>query len=85
MKKPPLFFCSLLLFACSSKKEVVNNQKKFDKHPQPYHVSSIGKWNNEYAIYTLVDARDIYFTIMAPTGKASKKGDVYIPELSTFH
>lgn len=78
MKKLPLFFCSLL-FACTSKKETVNNQVIFYKHQQPYHVSSIGKWNNDYDIYTLIDAKDVYFTVKAPGDKKLKKGDVFIP------
>lgn len=78
MKKLPLFFCCFL-FACSSKKEAISNQTVFEKHKQPYYVSLIGKWNSEYAVYTLIDAREGYFTIKAPAGKPVKKGDVYIP------
>lgn len=84
MKKLPLVFCCILL-ACSTKKEAVNNQIIFEKHQQPYHISSIGKWNDEYAIYTLIDARDTYFTVKAISNKVLKKGDVYIPDLSTVH
>jgi hypothetical protein len=78
MKKLPLFFCCLL-FACSSKKIAINNQTTFDKHKQPYYVSLVGKWNNVYAIYTLVDARETYFSIKAPVVKRLKRGDIYIP------
>lgn len=78
MKKLPLVFCSML-FACSSKKEIVNNQVIFNKHPQPYRVASIGEWNHDYAVYTLVDMKNIYFTVKAHKVKALKKGDVYIP------
>jgi len=84
MKKLPLVFCCLFL-ACSSKKEFINNQAVFNEHPQPFHISSIGKWDNYYVIYTLTDAHDAYFTVKAVLGKPLKKGDVYIPNLSTIH
>ncbi|WP_345101426.1 hypothetical protein [Mucilaginibacter panaciglaebae] len=84
MKKLPLVFCCLFFCACSSKK-IINNQAIFDSHPQPFRVSSIGKWDNRYVIYTLTDAHNIYFTVKDISGKALKKGDVYAPNLSIVH
>lgn len=84
MKKLPLVFCCFL-FACSSQRETIDNRAIFGKHQQPYHISSVGKWNHNYQIYTLIDAHDIYFTVKEPAGKALKKGDVYAPDLSTAH
>ena len=78
MKKLPLGFC-LLLAACSSQKVMVNDASAFNTHPQPYRIYSIGKWNQQYSIYTLIDARDKYFTIKADSNSMLKKGDVYIP------
>jgi hypothetical protein len=78
MKKLPLGFC-LLLLACSPQKEIVNNASVLTTHPQPYHVYSIGKWNKQYSIYTLIDARNKYFTIKADHNNVLKKGDVYMP------
>jgi hypothetical protein len=76
MKKLPLFFC-LLLFACSSQKQIANNVTDFSKYPEPYHVYSVGRWNSNYMIYTLIDARNTYFTIKANYNAAFKKGDIY--------
>jgi hypothetical protein len=78
MKKLPLGFC-LLLAACSPQKVIVNNASAFNSHPQPYRIYSIGKWDQQYSIYTLIDARNKFFTIKADYNKVLKKGDVYIP------
>jgi len=85
MKKLPLVFCCLFFWACSSKKEFIDNRAVFDSHSQPFHVSSIGKWDNHYAIYTLTDAYNVYFTVKDIAGRALKKGDIYTPDLSTVH
>lgn len=84
MKKLPLVFCCIFL-ACSSKKETVDDQIVFKSHQQPFHISAVGKWNDDYLIYTLIDARDTYFTIKTPSTTVAKRGDVYIPDLSTNH
>ncbi|WP_214070509.1 hypothetical protein [Mucilaginibacter sp. dw_454] len=78
MKKLPLVFCCLF-FACSSEKEVINNQVVFSRHPQPFHVSTVGEWHTGYKIYTLTDANDIYFTVKVNVVRALKRGDVYVP------
>lgn len=78
MKKLPLGFC-LLLAACSSKKELVNNENALLKYQQPYRVYLIGKWNQQYSIFTLIDARDNFFTVRGSNNTALKKGDVYVP------
>jgi hypothetical protein len=78
MKKLPLVFCCLF-FACSSQKEVINNQALFSSHPQPFHVSTVGEWQSGYKIYTLTDANDVYFTVKVAAEKPLKRGDVYVP------
>jgi hypothetical protein len=76
MKKLPLFFC-LLLFACSSQKQVVTDAAVFSKYLAPYHVFSIGRWNDNYTIYTLIDSHNTYFTVKGNKNNSLKKGDVY--------
>jgi hypothetical protein len=78
MKKLPLVFC-LLFFACSARKEVVSNTTVFNKHQQPYHVFSIGKWDRDQMIYTLTDARNSYFIVKGDYNASIKRGDVYNP------
>lgn len=79
MKKLPLFFC-LLLFACSSQKQVASDTISFSKYSMPYHIYSIGKWNSEYMILTLVDAHNAYFTIRTSYNAALKRGAIYNPQ-----
>jgi hypothetical protein len=79
MKKLPLFFC-LLLFACSSQKQVATDTKSFSRYSMPFHIYAIGKWNSQYVILTLVDARNLYFTVKGSYNAALKKGDIYNPQ-----
>lgn len=75
-KKLPLGFC-LLLCACSAQKQVINNSAALSKYQQPYHVYAVGKWNTHYMIYTLVDARNKYFSVKGNYNSLVKRGDVY--------
>ncbi|MDB5004051.1 MAG: hypothetical protein JWQ34_2276 [Mucilaginibacter sp.] len=78
MKKLPLVFC-LLFGACAAPKQIVNNNTSFHNHPAPYHVFSVGKWNNDYIILTLIDAQNTYFNIKTNYNALLKRGDVYKP------
>lgn len=79
MKKLPLFFC-LLLLACSSQKQVVNDTKSFSRYTPPYHIYTIGKWDPNFIILTLVDANNTYFTVKENYNAALKRGDIYNPQ-----
>ncbi len=78
MKKLPLVFC-LFLFACSAEKQAVVDTSVFNKHQQPYHVFSVGKWNSDYMIYTLTDAHNSYFIVKGNYNASIKRGDIYNP------
>ncbi len=79
MRKLTPVFCLLLLTACSTQNQVVTNDTVFNSHQQPYHVFSIGRWDTEHRIYTLIDAKNIFFTVKGHYNSALKKGDVYSP------
>jgi hypothetical protein len=78
MKKIPLFFCCLLM-ACSASRQVVNNTTIYNKHPEPYYVYSVGRWNSDYVILTLIDSRNQFFDVKTGYTSTLKKGDVYKP------
>jgi hypothetical protein len=79
MKKLPLIFI-LFIFSCSAPKPVIIAEKPdFTNHPQPYHIFTVGQWNSDYVILTLIDARDIYFTVQAANNPTYKKGVIYTP------
>jgi hypothetical protein len=76
MKKLPLGFC-FLIYACSPQKQLVDNTPTTSSYQQPYHVYTIGKWDGNYKIYTLIDAQNKYFTVKGNQSTSLKKGDVY--------
>lgn len=78
MKKLSLLLV-FLLTSCATPKQLINNEAEFKKHPQPYHIFTIGNWQGEYIVLTLVDANKNYFIIKAIKNNSLKAGSVYIP------
>jgi hypothetical protein len=78
MKKVlPLFF--FLLCGCTAQRSVVDNESLLKNHPQPYTVFAIGQWKEGYAVVTLIDSHQQYFTITTTKKDGMKVGDIYTP------
>jgi len=79
MKKLPLFFIMFLLSCAAPKATIVAPKTNFNSHPQPYHIFTIGKWNSDYVVLTLIDARNTYFSVRVANDPSFKKGAIYTP------
>jgi hypothetical protein len=79
MKTSAVFF--LLVFsACSSVKQMPynnNNEQLLSNSAKPVKIFSIGFYNSNSVILTLVDAKNQYLTLQAPVNNNLKIGDVY--------
>jgi uncharacterized protein YcfL len=77
MKKLTPVFCLFVMVSCSSQHQLITSDTVFNSHQQPYHIYSIGSWDTQHRVYTLVDAKNTFFTVKGNYNSALKKGDVY--------
>ena len=72
----PLVF---LLTSCTAQKQFADNSIVFSKHPKPYRIFSVGNWQSNYVILTLIDADKKYFTVKVIDNGQLKPGTNYSP------
>jgi hypothetical protein len=78
VKKIPLIFI-LLFLSCSAPRQLIVSHPDFSGHPPPYHISSVGIWNSDFNILTLIDGKNAYFTVQVRVDPSFKIGNVYAP------
>jgi outer membrane biogenesis lipoprotein LolB len=80
--KKTLIAISCLLFACCTSvrtEQQATDAAVIQKHPQPLKIFSIGRWNEDYTILTLIDANNTYFTVTVKKNDNLKADSIYNP------
>ena len=75
--KKNILFLSLLLSACATTKSLPDNRLVLAEHKAPLKIFSIGHYNSNSLILTLIDAENTYFMIEAPIDTSLRIGKTY--------
>jgi len=80
MKKLLMVIPWLVLTCCTTVREQQTPDTAIiQKHTQPFKIFGTGRWNEDYTILTLVDAKNIYFTVTVKRNDSLKVGAIYNP------
>jgi len=75
------FFLFLICFCgCASTHYNYKSEEILKAYIEPFKIFETGFWSADYEVFTLTDAKNEYFVIIAPKIDSLKQGSIYYPD-----